>query len=190
MIITCDAYCSMGYIYLQVPRKEISDYQSKKDSKITDYVDTSCLHIPYEVDLNKDILLNNMTLSEHTYQSAVRNQWIDEEYCNDLDDEGYMVGIELSLPKDKFVDYVKNGAYRLYQTKWKERLYHVATFDFHDKVFDSQHVIYPLSHKQDAYVIVENTGRYNVVWIKALLTARDDLYPLDYLCDPQFILSE
>lgn len=188
MIITCDAFCSMGYIYLQRPNKDMMDYHSKKDNSITKYVDTTSITIPLELDTDRGNLLNHMRLSHQTYKKAVGNDF-EDEYMNDLDQNGYIIGVELSLPKDTFLDLITNGAYTIIQTEWKGLLCHIVTFDY-ENVFDSKNVIYPLSDKNDAYIIFEITGKDKTGLIKALITARDDLYPIDYLLNPQFILSE
>ncbi|MED4780948.1 hypothetical protein [Brevibacillus choshinensis] len=188
MIITCDAFCNMGYIYLQPPSKDKVDYHSKKDNSIAKYVDISSITMPLEIDTHKGNLLNNMRLSHVTYKKAVGNEF-EDEYRNDLDKNGYIIGIELSLSKDRFVNLITNGAYKIIQTEWKGLHYHITTFDY-DKVFDSRNVIYPLSVTNDAYLIVEITSKDKTGFIKALITARDDLYPIDYLLNPQFILSE
>ncbi|NRR23677.1 hypothetical protein [Brevibacillus sp. MS2.2] len=189
MIITCDAYCNMGYIYLQQPDKEIIDYQKEKNNHISRYVDPSLLYIPLVVDFNRGKLLDDMRLSTKTYKKAVGDE-IDEEYQNDLDKQGYMTGIELNLTKDKLVHLLENKAFVVYRTEWKGQPYHLATLDMDHKVFDSSNVIYPLNEKQDAYLIIEVTGEYQLGLVKALLTRRNDIYPVEYLLDPQFILSE
>ncbi|MFF0831277.1 hypothetical protein ACFYU8_31045 [Brevibacillus sp. NPDC003359] len=189
MIITCDAYCNMGYIYLQQPGKEIVDSQREKDNKISRYVDPSLLHIPLVVDLNRGKLLDDMQLSAKTYKMAIGDE-IDEEYQNDLDEQGYMTGIELNLSRDRLVHLLENKAFVVYRTEWKGKPFHLATLDIDHKVFDSSNVIYPLNEKQDAFVIIEVKGEYQIGLVKALLTRRDDLYPVEYLLAPQFILSE
>lgn len=189
MIITCDAYCSMGYIYLQQPAKKIIDYQNEKDNKISSCVDPSLLHIPLVVDFSRGKLLDDMRLSTRTYEKAVGDE-IDEEYQNDLDEQGYMTGIELNLSKDKLVHLLENKAFAVYRTEWKAQPYHLVTLDMDHKVFDSGNVIYPLNEKQDAFVIIEVMGEYQIGLVKALLTRRNDLYPVEYLLAPQFILSE
>jgi len=189
MIITCDAYCSMGYIYLQPPNKRIIDYQESKDNNISKYVDLSSLHIPLVTDMCIEQLLDTMRLSHRTYREAVGTE-IDEEYKNDLDDNGYIIGVELNLSKEKLIELVNNGAYKLYRIEWQNMPCYIATFDFHHKVFDAKNVIYPLSEKKDAYVIIEITEQYNIGLVKALIYRREDLYPVDYLLSPQFILSE
>ncbi|MED1801999.1 hypothetical protein [Brevibacillus porteri] len=189
MIITCDAYCSMGYIYLQPPNKKISEYHETKENSIANYVDLSSLHIPLLTDMCMEQLLETMRLSYQTYREAVGTE-VGEEYKNDLDDNGYIIGVELNLSKEKFIDLVANGAYKLYKTEWRSFPYHIATFDHQHKVFDSNNVIYPLSQRNDVFLIIEITKQYNIGLVKALISRRDDLYPVDYFLSPQFILSE
>lgn len=188
MIITCDAHGSMGYIYLQPP-KDFMDYQSDEDNHISKYVDPSLLHIALVSDESKGRLLQDMRLSDKTYQMAVGDE-IDEEYQNDLDENGYMTGIELTLSKETFIQLLKNRAFTVYQTEWQGLSYHIATFDTPDKVFDSNHVIYPLHEKQDAFLIIEVSGKYKIGLVKAVITRRNDLYPVDYLLAPHFRLWE
>jgi len=185
VIITCDSFCGMGYIYLQP-----QTYNLEKENSIIRCVEKSSLQIPLIADNEKGHLLDEMRLSVKTYREAVNSGEIDEEYKNDLDKNGYIVGIELNLTKDTFDNRIRNGAYKLYQTKWKETSYHIATVDFDDSVFDPKNIIYPLSKKNDAFLVVELTSDYNIGLIKALITSRDDLYPIEYLLTPHFILNE
>lgn len=187
MMITCDAYCNMGYIYLQPPSEEVFDYEKEQDNALSKYIDSSEIKIPYETNLNIANLFNKMRLSETVYEMAVDNHF-GEEYYNDLDENGYVSGIELNLTKERFIDFVKNQAFKVIQTEWKGLTYHLITFDYHHKVFESSNIIYPLSNKRDGYLIVEI--RNKIGFIKALLTSRDDLYPKEYLLTPQFILME
>ncbi|MGG1657816.1 hypothetical protein [Brevibacillus sp. NRS-1366] len=189
MIITCDAYCNMGYIYVQPPKENLKKLLCDKDNKISQYVDEQSLHIPLEIESEKSNFLEGMSLSEKTYKQALGTE-VDAEYCNDLDKDGYLIGIELNLTKDRLINLVVNRAFKIYKTKWQGLSFYISTYDYENKVFDSNNVIYPLSKKRDAFIIIEITGPYKVGLVKALITANDDVYPIDYLLDPQFILSE
>jgi hypothetical protein len=78
----------------------------------------------------------------------------------------------------------------------------LITFDYADDVFKPENVIYKLTDVEDAFVIVqlvepeklgyqytdENDQKRPVALFKAIISARDDIYPLEYLMKPDFIL--
>ncbi|MCB8818286.1 hypothetical protein [Desulfosporosinus shakirovi] len=186
MLITCDNNMQMGYIYL-MPNETVDDYTLEK-SDIGLYYDVNSLNIPRIKWLSMGQSLSQMRLATKTYREAV-DKAFHSEYWNDLDGEGYMMGIELSLTEDIFLTLVAHQAFKLYDTRWRNCDFRVLTLNAHHDVFNKNNVIYPLSAKKDAFVILTIDPSTKVAKIMALISARDDLYPIDYLRNPLFILA-
>ena len=76
----------------------------------------------------------------------------------------------------------------------------LITFDRLKAVLDSSNIMYPLTINKDVYAITNiQTGsfyhegclhRYKIVFIKGLLSSRNDKYPIEYLTIPEFVLFE
>ncbi|MGC5327675.1 hypothetical protein [Brevibacillus sp. SYSU BS000544] len=120
----------MGYVYLQPPSTDFMSYIDAKENKISKYIDPSLLEIPLITDNEISRLFEGMQQMIKPYHLVVGIE-SEQEYCNDLDGEGYMNGIELSLSKEKFIDLISNGAFKVYNTEWKGQLFNIATFDVH-----------------------------------------------------------
>lgn len=178
----------MGYIYLQPPTRNISEYHDS--NKIDNYVELSKLRIPRVTESESNTMLDKMKIASKTYSEAFKAGEVEEEYCNDKDENGYVKGIELNLSKEIFISLIKQEAYKGYFINWRSKDFILVTFDFTDNVFDSKNVIYPLSKENDAFLIAKIEERYGTALIKALISARDDLYPVDYLLHPHFVLWE
>lgn len=74
-------------------------------------------------------------------------------------------------------------------------------FDQIENVLQSSNHIYRLTDDEDAFVIANLEHPVNLItydnkpqpptaYFKALLTARNDIYPVEYLKDPDFVLVE
>lgn len=186
MLITCDNNVQMGYIYL-MPNEETSEYTLEK-SDIGLYYDINLLSIPRIKWLGLGSYLNQMRLSTKTYAEVV-NKAFRCEYWNDLDNEGYMIGIELNLSEERLLTLVAHQAFKIYDTSWRNSDFKVLVLDAHYDVLNKNNIIYPLSAAKDAFVIVSIDVLTKVGKIMALISARDDLYPADYLQKPLFILA-
>ncbi|HVJ48968.1 MAG TPA: hypothetical protein VM640_07485 [Desulfitobacterium sp.] len=169
-----------------MPTKTTSDY-SLEESDIGYYFDLDNLEIPKINGLSLGRKLNQLPVSKKTYSEAVDKAFYCE-YWNDLNEEGYMVGIELSLTEDKFLPLVANQAFMIYDTRWRNRDFRVVTLDAHLEVIKKSNVIYPLTAEKDAFVVLAIDPNSKVATVKALISSRDDLYPLDYLRNPLFML--
>jgi len=204
LLITCysDSVCEMGYFYLMPPAPENNLYVSQKwgPNQVTNYIHADDMHIPYVEDDRAAKYLERAVIAERTFMTDYRRVF-DTEYGHDMDAEGYLIGIECSLPHRSFIELVRNQACQVIRTAWRDKVYHLVTLDFPDKVFNPGNILYPLTAREDAFVIVqlevpEKPGHTNasgkdgqpIATIKALLTARDDIYPLDYLLRPEFYL--
>jgi len=186
LLITCDNNVQMGYIYL-MPYETNVEYTLDK-SDIGLYYDVNSLSIPRIKWLSMGKTLSQMRLATKTYKEAV-DKAFHCEYWNDLDSKGYMMGIELYLTEEIFLTLVAHQAFKLYDIRWRNRDFRVLTLDAYLDVFNKNNVIYPLSPEKDAFVIVAIDPSTKVGRIMALISARDDLYPIDFLRDPLFILA-
>lgn len=189
MIITCDATCSMGYIYLQKPTGKLEVYLQPRENGLKAYMDLPTIQIPVLADWEIGKKLEQMTCSPDTYSHALGEN-LDQEYCNDLDDHGYICGVELTLRKEYFLDLIEQGAFTLFTTEWLGKSFRVVTLDRHEEVFAPTNLLYPCTHDLDVWLIVNRKEEYQIGLIKGLITSRDDLYPPDYLASPLFYLSE
>jgi len=176
----------MGYIYL-MPNETTAEYTLEK-SDIGLYYDINSLSIPRIKWLSLGQSLNQMRLATKTYREAV-DKAFHCEYWNDLDSEGYMLGIELYLTEERLLPLVAHQAFKLYDIRWRNRDFRVLTLDAHHDVLNKNNIIYPLSTEKDAFVIVAIDPLSKVGKIMALISARDDLYPITYLQKPLFMLA-
>ena len=122
MLITCDNNMQMGYIYL-MPNETTADYNLEK-SDIGLYYDVTSLSIPRIKWLSLGQSLSQMRLSTKTYIEAVDNAF-HCEYWNDLDNEGYMIGIELYLTEERLLPLVAHQAFKLYDIRWRNQDFRV-----------------------------------------------------------------
>jgi uncharacterized protein YuzE len=191
MIITCDSFVNMGYIYLQPPSHGRVEEYEKMENKLLNYVDPQKIIIHQKVDNSVEELLNQMKQSTLTYSEALDEDEIDPEFCNDLDNESHIRGIELVFTKEKLISLVNNNSFNSYFFKWKGTDFRFYTLDTEDEVFNSNNVIYPLTKEMDSYLVVKVEKRYsNVGVIKGLITNKEDKYPTEYMLKPLFILHE
>ena len=143
-----------------------------------------------------------MTLAACTFKADYENGY-DTEYGNDLDYEGYISGIELNLTAKEFINLIENQAFKIYRTEWKNREFHLVTFDHLENALNPENFIYKLNDKEDAFVIVklekpEKLGyqytsereKRPIALFKGLISARNDIYPLNYLMKPEFYLRK
>gem|GEM_PF-588312 len=191
----------MGYIYLTPPGKEF-DVNKYDNHEIDERFEPDAMRIPYTVgDASITNNLDQMSIAHEKFITDYRKAF-ESEYGLDFDQHGYITGIELNLPKQKFIEMIHNHAYQVIQAEWKEKTFHIVTLDYSEQVFHPENMIYKMTNREDAFVIAqlvpsETLGIYYsttpnppIVLFKALITARDDLYPLEYLLSPQFYLKE
>lgn len=186
MLITCDNSMQMGYIYL-MPNETTAEYTLEK-SDIGLYYDVNSLSIPRIKWLSMGQSLSQMRLATKTYREAVNNVF-HCEYWNDLNGEGYMMGIELYLTEQVLLPLVAHQAFKLYDIRWRNRDFRVLTLDAYHDVLNKNNIIYPLTPEKDAFVIISIDPLSQVGKIMALISARDDIYPIDYLRKPLFMLA-
>lgn len=193
MIITCESKTRMCYIYLQPYIKNKSVYDLYKvhlnNNGLKKYVDLQTLKIPIFNSSMYQAALTQMKVCEKTYRDAsIYAKDFGEEYQNDLDESGYMVGIELNLSKDNFLDLIGHSAFQIYKFNWLNKDFIILTLDKSENVFNLNNKIYPFTDKKDAFAIVHIENKYHIGLIKGIISAREDIYPTEYLCKPDFIL--
>lgn len=202
MRITCyyDHSYDIGYIYLIPPAVDKNDTETENELII--HINPDQISIPYLTDTNIAPLLNHMRVEANTFEADYEKGY-DTEYGNDMNEQGYITGIELKLYPDQFIDLVKNQAFKVIRTEWRNREFHVITFDHTENVFKPENVIYRLTDEEDAFVVVqlvepEKLGyiytniddKHPIALFKALISARDDIYPLEYLLKPEFVMQK
>lgn len=186
----------MGYIYLMPNARDVDEYPNE----IMEHIDPDNMIIPYGEEPDAGKLLNAMEMAAETFRKDYDTRF-DTEYGNDLDEEGYIKGIELFLPKNRFIELINSSAFRVIRTLWQDKPYHVVTFEQEANVFHPDNMIYKLTEQDDVWMIVQlvepeilgfrypdPSQRKLIVQFKALVSAREDLYPVDYLLSPRFIL--
>ncbi|MGF7050697.1 hypothetical protein J2T13_005247 [Paenibacillus sp. DS2015] len=203
MRITCFYGSSpgMGYIYLNPPAVEQTVLES--ENELSKHIIPDQISIQYITDTPLAPFLDNMTVATNNFNADYEKNY-DTEYGNDMDEQGYIIGIELTLDHEQFITLVKNHAFRIIQTEWRNKEFHLITFDHLVDVFKPENTIYRLTDEEDAFVIVqlvepeklgfhysdEKDQKRPIALFKALISARDDIYPLEYLLKPEFILIE
>ncbi|MCL6605301.1 MAG: hypothetical protein K6T94_20765 [Paenibacillus sp.] len=201
MRITCyhGDYSSMGYIYLTPPKTEYNDAHL---NELTQSVSEEKIYIPYVTDLDITPALIQMPISENTFRED-SGKGYDTEYGNDMNNLGYITGIELSLRKNRFVDLVSNQAFKAIRTEWRGQEFHLITLDHLDNVLHPENILYKLTDKEDAFIIVQlskaedlgirysnNSDLQPIAVFKGLLSSREDIYPLEYLLKPDFFMCQ
>ena len=184
--ITCDARSSMGYIYLKPPSSLM--YDGRKHD-IDSCVEGLRLKIPLIKDSFHGRIIQHFRLMDRTYKEALDNGDVDSEYCNDLDEFGYIEGIELNLHKDSFLQMIQSEAVKVFDIQWQGEQFNLVTLDLEERVFDDNNVVYPLSHKKDAYIIVNIEETYKIGLIKALIFKNNGIYSIDYMMMPEFVIT-
>ncbi|WP_155702675.1 hypothetical protein [Paenibacillus psychroresistens] len=185
---------------MKPPKIQYDEYKLSKN-EITKYVDSDQLNIPYITDLEIASYLDKMTFAVNTFKADHEERY-DTEYGNDMDEQGYIIGIELNLNHERFIELIKNEAFKLIKTVWRNNQYHLITFDHLENVFKQGNIIYKLTDQEDAFVIVQlvepeklgyqysdSKDRHPIALFKALISARDDIYPPEYLCKEEFFLQ-
>jgi len=186
MDITCDQYCDMGYIYL------LSEYRDQQNNfKLNQKLENP----ESEEEMANIILrLNKLNWPDKLYKNAVDKDFI-EEFQNDLNQKGYMKGIELKLPQDRLKRLIDNLSIKKFQ--FDEKNYFLIPFDTEDMIFSKNNYVFAFTEKEDAYVITSKTGekmyRINIdsdssptsagpkpVQIKALIFSEDSPYNIEY----------
>lgn len=172
----------MGYIYL-MPEDYSADWESKTNIYI--FRNTG-VNIPFSKDDELSNKLDEMQVMNKRFWSAKNDHDFFFKYPCDAKD-GYLFGIELELPSTKFMKFIRDEVYRVYQINWQDKEFNLVLFDREKKIFSPNNKIYPFYEEGDVYVILAEEEK-DFSSIVALIYSRNDIYPLEYLITPQFLV--
>ncbi|TCP69252.1 hypothetical protein [Baia soyae] len=178
----------MGYIYLQKPHNCLKFLRAREDDLIS-YEGNGEYQIPF---LQDEFVLDKLlTLQQSSkiYSHAYRDGEFLHEYQNDLDSEGYVTGIEISLRKECFLTLLQGNSFRCYSFTWNENPMRLFTFEEESIVFNSRNILYPLHWDYDSFLIVDIDPVSKIGHIRGLLTSNEERYPSLYLLQPLFFLK-
>ncbi len=191
----------MGYIYLKSPGIE-PHATTRNQNTIHLHVSPENITIPYSSNDTFVSSLNQMPISTNTFNKELEKSF-ELEYGNDIDEHGYLIGIELTLTSERFINLIRQQAIQIIKVQWRNKEFHMVTFDHMDNVLQPHNYIYKLTDAEDAFVIIhlekteflgydssKDKPQLPIALFKALLTARNDIYPLEYLLQPDFVLIE
>lgn len=178
----------MGFIYLQPPRNYL-DFLKENEDDLISYVGNHRCKVSFLTDEFILEKLQQLKRSTKIYSHAFYDGELLHEYENDLDQEEYLIGIELSLHQERFLTLLQQDAFRCYSLTWNETRMHLYTFEEDDAVFYSRNILYPLHWDHDTYIIVYTDPKDRVGYIRGLLTSNEDRYPSSYLLHPLFYVK-
>ncbi|MET3548338.1 hypothetical protein ABID47_004968 [Paenibacillus favisporus] len=201
MKITCieSDYAHIGYVYLQPPFGKIPH---PANCKLSQSIDISQIQIPFEKKPELGTYLDNMTMLPYSFRSGYHQEKFETEYGVDFDSSGYITGYEIGLSPTKFIKHIESQSYRLYESFWRNQTYHIFLLDEYSSVFSKNNMICPMNRKEDVYLIIQfvepealgvtvyPSEEKKITLIKALISAKPELYPLGYLLQPDFELFE
>lgn len=185
----------IGSIDLQ-PSKYYSAPSS--NSQITDHVDAKLITIPYVEDPEFGSHFDAMKVMKGTYKEELFESY-DVEFTIDVDKKGYITQFEHTFQLERYLDLMRTQSYKVIKTNWRGKAFHVMTYSYLEEVINPKNVLYKCTPAEDVFVVAELLPhRVDGVVVqpdnlylhfRALISARDDLYPLDYMCEPDFDLS-
>jgi hypothetical protein len=185
----------IGSIDLQ-PSKYYTAPSSK--SQITDHVDPELVTIPYVEDPEFGSQFDAMRVMQGTYKEEMHMSY-DVEFTIDVDKKGYITQFEHTFQLERYLDLLRTQSYKVIKTNWRGQKFHVMTYSYLEEVINPKNVLFKCNNAEDVFVVAElmphRVGGVVVqpnnlyLHFRALISARDDLYPLDYMCEPDFDLS-
>ncbi|WP_145152652.1 hypothetical protein [Paenibacillus xylanexedens] len=168
------------------------------NSQITDHVDPELVTIPYVEDLEFGSHFDAMKIMNGTYKDEMHVSY-DVEFTIDVDKKGYITQFEHTFQLERYLDLVRTQSYKVIKTNWRGQIFHVMTYSYLEEVINTKNVLFRCNNAEDVFVVAElmphRVGGIVVqpnnlyLHFRALISARDDLYPLDYMCEPDFDLS-
>lgn len=168
------------------------------NSQITEHVDPKLIAIPYMEDLHFGSHFDAMKIMKGTFKEEFQVSY-DVEFTIDVDNKGYITQFEHTFSLERYLDLVRTQSYKVIKTNWRGQAYHVMTYSYMEEVCNPSNVIFRCNSAEDVFVVAE-LAPYRVggvakqphhlyLHFRALISARDDLYPIDYMCEPDFDLS-
>ncbi|ADQ14610.1 hypothetical protein [Halanaerobium hydrogeniformans] len=184
MDITCDQDCDMGYIYLKESYSGNYEQFKLKETISQQNIDNTINNIYLQ--------LNRLNWPKKTYRKALNDGDFIEEFQNDLDENGYMKGIELKLTSKKLKEIVDNLEISTFE--FANSQFYYIPLARKDEIFSDKNFIYPFSKAEDAYVILSiskqsryeinkdggKTNVYAVAYIKAIMFTDKSPYDINY----------
>ncbi|WP_459285539.1 hypothetical protein [Paenibacillus vandeheii] len=168
------------------------------NSEITHHVDPDLIAIPYVENPEFGTTFDAMKMMKGTFQEEFQESY-DVEFTIDVDKKGYITQFEHTFALERYLDLVRTQSYKVIKTNWMGRPFHVMTYSYMEEVCNPDNVIFKCNHAEDVFVVAElvpySVGGVVVqpnnvyLHLRALISARDDLYPIDYMCEPDFDLS-
>lgn len=168
------------------------------NSEINHHVDPDLIAIPYIEDPGFGSTFDTMKMMKGTFQEEFHVSY-DVEFTIDVDNKGYITQFEHTFALERYLDLVRTQSYKVIKTNWKGHSFHVMTYSYMEEVCNPDNVIFKCNHAEDVLVVAElvpySVGGVVVqpnnvyLHLRALISARDDLYPIDYMCEPDFDLS-
>lgn len=198
MRITCysSSAANMGYIYFMPPENTSSPMKKYKDD-----IELSSYKILHIENNNTAAKLEKIKILSGNLKDHLNGGEIEAEYAIDFNKEGYISGYELTLSPVRFKQLIRKEAFKVYNLGWKNREYNLITFDEDEYVFNDKNVIIKTSDKEDCFVIayledpqkagyIMTSNLINkIIQIKAFISGRNDLYPLEYLLESEFYIK-
>ncbi|WP_340389105.1 hypothetical protein [Paenibacillus sp. FSL E2-0151] len=168
------------------------------NSKITDHIDPELVTIPYVENPEFGSHFDAMKVMNGTYKDEMHVSY-DVEFTIDVDKKGYITQFEHTFQLERYLDLVRTQSYKVIKTNWRGQTFHVMTYSYLEEVIHPKNVLFKCNNAEDVFVVAElmphRVGGIVVqpnnlyLHFRALISARDDLYPLDYMCEPDFDLS-
>ncbi|MDT9722021.1 hypothetical protein QVE09_24235 [Paenibacillus sp. ClWae2A] len=168
------------------------------NSQITDHVDPELVTIPYVEDPGFGSHFDAMKVMKGTYKDEMHVSY-DVEFTIDVDKKGYITQFEHTFQLERYLDLVRTQSYKVIKTNWRGQTFHVMTYSYLEEVIHPKNVLFKCNLAEDVFVIAELVSNHadgsatehgiRDLHFRALISARDDLYPIDYMCEPDFDLS-
>lgn len=167
-------------------------------SQITAHVDPELIVIPYIIDPDFGLHFDTMKMMTGTYQEEFHESY-DVEFTIDVDKKGYITQFEHTFTLERYLNLIRTQSYRVIQTLWRGRPFHVMTYSYMEEVINPDNVIFRCTNAEDVFVVAElipfraggvvEQPNHRYLHFRALISARDDLYPIEYMCRPDFDLN-
>lgn len=190
--------CSPGFPGSMIGSIHLRPTEPSSKTQITAHIDPELIAIPYVNDPNFGSHFDAMKIMEGTYQEEFHKSY-DVEFTIDVDHNGYITQFEHAFPLERYFDLIRTQSYRVIQTNWRGQSYHVMTYGYMEEVINPSNVLFRCTHAEDVFVVAELVSfqvgevveQPNNLYLhfRALISARDDLYPIDYMCQPDFDLN-
>lgn len=190
--------CNPGFPGSMIGSIDLRPTESNPRSQITEHVDPELIAIPYITDPDFGSHFDVMKMMKGTYKEEFHESY-DVEFTIDVDKKGYITQWEHTFQLERYLDLIRTQSYRVIQTNWRGQSFHVMTYSYMEEVINPNNVIFRCTNAGDVFVVAELV-RFREgsdielkgppsLHFRALISARDDLYPIDYMCQPDFDLN-